>query len=240
MKIFDYWRNHAIEIVVIVCSILLAFAIEAAWNSRNESIREKQLLTFIYADMASNVLELEHTIEYNQEQSTGLNNFMKASPETLSQLTDSTSVSEFMQVSISPMASLYSASVFTPYQGSLVESNLSEIGNVELRNELGAWLGLSYEVVLTTSRNLEGSEALRSIAAKHGTALLEAQGLGVLSDVLSEEPYSLGETLSALRADEGFISSLLLYHNQRQRTYIRLEPLRESTERVMLLLQENM
>lgn len=240
MNSLKYWRSHAIEATVIVGSILLAFAIDAAWDSRKENIREKQLLNFIYADMESNVKELNFTIDWNLEQSTGLRNFMNATPESLSHLTDNTSAMDFLQVTIPSIGSLYAVNVFTPFQGSLVASDLSEIGSTELRNELGAWLGLSDLVTLTAPRNLEASVTLRTIASKHGTAVLEAQGYGLLPIVLPEGTLSYGEVLSALRADQEFISSLLLYHAQRYATFRRLEPLKEATEKVMLLLQKNM
>lgn len=240
MNSMKYWRSHAIEAVVIVGSILLAFAIDAAWESRNENIREKQLLNFIYADMESNMDEINLTIEWNLQQSTGLYNFMNATPESLSHLTDNSSAMDFLQVTIPSIGALYAVSVFTPYKGSLVDSDLSEIQSAELRNELGAWLGLSDGITLTAPRNIEASVTLRTIASKHGTATLETQYSGLLPKVLPEGTLQYGEVLEALREDEEFISSLLLYHAQRIGTFSRLEPLKEATERVMLLLQENM
>ncbi|PCJ25752.1 MAG: hypothetical protein COA96_06920 [SAR86 cluster bacterium] len=239
MNKLDVWRKHAIEAIVIVGSILLAFAIDAAWDSRKENIQEQQLLTFISADMERNINALNGVIEKNLERDSGLYNFMSATPESLSHLTLSTS-RDFLQISVAALDALYAVSTFTPYQGSLVDSDLSDISNIQLRNELGAWLGLSDRVTKTEARNIEGSVTLIAVASKHGTAALESLALGLLPEILPEGHKSQGDVLSALRADEDFISSLLQYHNQRTATVRALGPLRDSTERVILLLQENM
>ena len=239
MNTQDYWRRHAIEALVIVGSILLAFAIDAAWESRKDNAREKQLIAFIQTDMERNAIELSRIIELNLEKNRGLSNFMSASPESLLGLSDSASASDFLEVSSPAIRMLYAVTTFTPFKGSLEDSSLSEIDNAQLRNELGAWLGMSDGVTELTTRNLEGSENLRAIAAKHGAVAHESQGIGLLPEVFPEGELTTGKILSELRTDEDFIFSLLQYHNQRYRTGRRLGPLKESTEKLILLLQEN-
>ena len=53
------WKRHAVEIVVIVGSILLAFGIEAWWDRIQERETERQQLSVLRAEMVANRSELD-------------------------------------------------------------------------------------------------------------------------------------------------------------------------------------
>ena len=68
------WKRLAAEAIAIVASILLAFAIDAAWDERNERMEEKEVLRSLQLEFEANrdeaanvVLTHERALRYGAE-----------------------------------------------------------------------------------------------------------------------------------------------------------------------------
>jgi hypothetical protein len=60
MKLEVQWKKLSAEGIVIVSSILLAFAIDAWWETRNESVSEQTLLNDLRAELIENIEAIEN------------------------------------------------------------------------------------------------------------------------------------------------------------------------------------
>ncbi len=60
-----YWLRIFIEGTVIVCSILLAFGIEAGWDRMQRSMDERESLTLLSRDLQAGLEQLEEFIAFS-------------------------------------------------------------------------------------------------------------------------------------------------------------------------------
>jgi len=61
------WKRHALEVVVIVGSILLAFGIEAWWSGQQEQEELDALVELLRADIAANIADFERLNRFEND-----------------------------------------------------------------------------------------------------------------------------------------------------------------------------
>ena len=129
------WKRITVEAVAIVASILLAFAIDAWWQDRNEVELERRLVTALLAEFEQNSeLLRQEKIHYEQRYMDALRIL-----EYLQQGTTSSDHAEleelFRGFLIAGTLHLESGA----HDGLLGSGELSLIRDEELRNRLAAW-----------------------------------------------------------------------------------------------------
>ncbi|MEJ2542417.1 MAG: hypothetical protein P8188_21085 [Gemmatimonadota bacterium] len=135
------WSFLIAEAILIVVSILLAFAIDAWWADRQVTIEERELLAGLEAEFEFQRSELDRHMERWAS--------VRDGTERLIQITAS-GVAPSPVVMDSLLFLFLTPTTFDPRQGSLdaltVSGNLGTIRNRELRTRLAAWRGVVEEV----------------------------------------------------------------------------------------------
>ena len=157
----NVWINRGSEALIIIGSILLAFAIDAAWETRQEKALEDSVLAAIRSDMERNLRDLERVVGFHNAADEAIRKFMDISP-------NGAHGSTLFQDPNFSLGYLYGIATFTPFEGSMSSENIALIGDMELRNELGNWLGLSADVVETGALEIQRSDKLRDLALSSG------------------------------------------------------------------------
>ena len=196
------WSTHLVEIVVIVGSILLAFSIDATWDTRQESIREKEILSTVKLDLRANIEEIERDHSWYETTDSVFLSFLEATPVELSSISNDSSFAIIMALLID--------ATFTPFQGSLTAGNLTQIDDLDLRNALGAWLTKADDILEIGPTLLSGSQELMNLAGKSGAMLNIASALNVS---LKSDPGGL--VLGRLRSVDEFVNKLIAVHTVR-------------------------
>lgn len=75
------WRRLALESATVVGSILLAFAIDAAWDLRQERAEERELLLGLRAELVANAMEVERSRAETLQALDLLYDFLATPPE---------------------------------------------------------------------------------------------------------------------------------------------------------------
>lgn len=136
------WSRHAAEVIVIVGSILLAFAIDAWWDGRQESIQETETLQFVLDNVRVDISEANNRLESGKIDQLVLQEFYASSP------TELTSVSRERASQI--FNALYRANTFDASQNSisgLINSGRSNIvRDRELKASFERWSSLVTEI----------------------------------------------------------------------------------------------
>ena len=60
------WKRISIEAAAVVASILLAFALDAWWKDRAESIEEAEILTALKREFEAHLVTLEEQLAYRE------------------------------------------------------------------------------------------------------------------------------------------------------------------------------
>ena len=128
------WNRLAVEAIVIVGSILLAFAIDAGWQTRNERIDELNALQSLLSEFEANQQVIDSSIEAHGRHI--------ASAERIRGMSfGTTSIPENYREEIRTAFFSYRS---TNYEGGTLSSILSSgeislIQNPELRRRISAW-----------------------------------------------------------------------------------------------------
>ena len=204
---------------MIVVSILLAFAIDASWDARSAARDEAALLDAIRADMTTNLEALDRYLGVMEALSQRIDNFLAATPAALGDLEPETAA---------PLVRAFIVSgTFTPLDGALRTSDLSAIGNLELRTDLGAWLRL----VEDAAEDLPILETgAREVAIRSGVA---GGPRAMRGQAVFPEVGTANEVLSQLRREVEFIDVLLVHDSKRRRNYDKLVGVRDATKVVL-------
>ena len=141
------WKTWLIDGVVIVASILLAFAIDAWWQDRVDVQDEADLIEAIIQDVERTQLEIDRVLERNQIHAMALKVFMDTSPEELSKLENGFQANTLLGGRENAnhglgwaLFALNGVTTFTPYLGSMTDSGLSNVSNPLTRGAIGNWL----------------------------------------------------------------------------------------------------
>ena len=124
-----------VEGVVIVLSILLAFAIDAAWDYRGARASEAELLNSLLQEYSGNKATLERTVRSVERDIERIDTFYAMSPEQLADLPDD-SVGTYWGALSRPMTfQLASGATAT----ALSAGNLDLIRDLQLREFVAGW-----------------------------------------------------------------------------------------------------
>ncbi len=72
------WKRISIEAAAVVASILLAFAIDAWWEDRADSIEETEILTALKREFEANLVTLEEQLAYREAVRESANTILQA------------------------------------------------------------------------------------------------------------------------------------------------------------------
>ena len=217
------WRGRLGEASVIVGSILLAFAIDAAWDARMERTQEAAVLSAIRDDMAANLRESDRVLRAREFADESLEVFLEGTPEALDALPSDSAGAVFNGLTV--------AATFTSFQGSLSATNLGLVRDLELRTELGAWIGQAADVAETGPFLIEGNQALEELASPAGAIRARAAAIGMMS---GGDPANV--VLGRLREDVRFVDAALRFDRVRSINTTKLLQLRETTEHILTRL----
>ena len=77
------WNRFAVEAIVIVGSILLAFAIDAWWDSRQDDSRRDELLLQLQSSFTNHINQAEIAIRGATRSSENVRSFILSSPDEI-------------------------------------------------------------------------------------------------------------------------------------------------------------
>jgi len=220
------WKRVSIEAFVIVGSILLAFAIDAAWDKRLKSADESVLLESIRTDMLSNRAEIERVDGINGQVIRSYVAFIGRSPTELGAL-DSDSALALLE-------GLLPTATFTPFDGSLRGMDRSILSSNEVRRTLGAWEGLAADMVEIGRALQDGARTVWQATAGVSPEILLRQRDILLPQSVDSLPAA---TLAALRADPEFVVAFATHYRFLSASQVKLMRLSASTDSLMALLE---
>jgi hypothetical protein len=213
-------RTNLTEGAVIVLSILLAFAIDAGWDARSAARDEAALRNAIRADMATTLEALDGYAGAMELLSERTERFLEATPEALAQFEPDTAA-VFLRGFVA------ASGTFTPSNGALRTSDLSLMGDQELRARLGSWL-LAAEDAAEDLPTLESGA--REVALRSGVV---GAPRAVRDAALFPEVGTTPSVLAQLRGEPEFIDALLIHDGKRRRNLNKLATLRRVTLSVL-------
>jgi hypothetical protein len=129
------WRRIVIESVAVVCSILLAFSVDALWDVRQERQHEQELLDGLLTDFESSRPNLVSRLELAQRMADGTRSFVDlAKEETLPRT---------LLVPDSLILAVLGGPTYEPatntMDAALASGEIEVLQSTELRTELANW-----------------------------------------------------------------------------------------------------
>jgi hypothetical protein len=190
------------EGVVVVGSILLAFAIDAAWDARTERGEEDELVNAVLQEMGSNQAAIGSSLERIEADRVLLARFLGSSNASLMEL-PADSVRELV-LSLAPPFFLLEPRVGAS-QSLLAAGRLSSRGAEAVRRAAAEWLAASANAVGEhEALRANGFEAVRLVARHAMIVDNRTEIRGLLSGVTSLGPNGvaiLRDDLAILRDD---------------------------------------
>jgi len=183
------WRRLAIEGVVIVSSILLAFAIDAGWDERNERSRERGVLESLEAEFEENLLAIQRVADIHARD--------EAAAESLAGFLNEAQPRPGAEIE-RLLSLVYLGSVTLNVSSGALDSDLSGgrpevIENRRLRTLLHSWSGLLAESAEEERRaTRQVDEVFKPFLAQQYSLsrLFEAHPAGLYGELPQEPPDS--------------------------------------------------
>jgi len=210
------WLGFIAEGLVVIASILLAFAIDAWWDRRGEREREDEVLAALEHEMIQNKQDIETTLESHDRTHQAALAFLGSTPAEIGALSaDSAAVLSGW---------LFRVRVFTPLEGVMNGEELSALRDPELRLALATWGGISMD-------QAENRPELWDLAQVvwRNRAIARGMGYGAPLDALA---------LQRLRADPSLWADLEVHDMVRQGDAGKLTRLLQQTDEVLRLLRD--
>lgn len=198
------WKRLFAEAVAIVASILLAFAIDAWWDDRSDSVRLAGAVQNIADEVRDAREEIVNAVERNTVRIDGIRRFLSLSPDELLVLPDD-SIASFRGVFATP--SPFDSSGYA-LQGLLSRGNLEIIADDELRSALIVWAQFPNEIERDYAEALRLSMAFFEQMARHGVHSAFRNEAG---DFEIPDAVPLRDALVSLRRDEVAVDALAQY-----------------------------
>ena len=213
------WTRFAIEAIVIIGSILIAFIIDASWDQRQDRIAERELLAAINQDMLANLSEASNTLDRENRRFELLDTFLASSKSQLALLPP--------EPAQEMLAGLIGINTFIPFDGSIRTADLSLLSVPELRSSLGAWSGAVADA-------LENTPQLMNLLNEVRFAI-DGRALEVVLTPEIEE--STAGYLAELKDNEAFLTRRLAMQLTRRAAVRKVEAIQDSTEEVLRLIR---
>jgi len=167
------WKRFAVETIVIVGSILLAFAIDAAWEARQESLAAQDYIQALQVEAKANLENLDRI-------TSGTENILESNRLIRKYLISPASVdNESLNRAFGTFTAINFLRVDTKTYDQLVASGDLRLLNQDLKDSLSNWMG----------RLDATKEYQEQIAIDFRTAIMTQEGIP--SDWLSTNLYNL-------------------------------------------------
>jgi hypothetical protein len=137
-RINKRWRNLATEGLVIVISILLAFAIDAMWETSRLRQEENAALQAVQSDLSANQESIADYVHIQTTMLAGVDSFLDSNSQELRELAPDSALAVVEQ--------LFLFRTYSPIDAAMTSSDLSLIRNVEVRKGIAAWMSLIEDV----------------------------------------------------------------------------------------------
>ena len=135
----ESWKSYAIEGLVIVGSILLAFTIDTAWQARQESIQEREMLQFVLSEIRSNKATVSDLIVRSEIDQSSVERYF-SHPENIPFIVSREEASAFFN-------SMYRGNAFdlsdSSLSGIVISGRVDSINNADVRQALESWGNLN-------------------------------------------------------------------------------------------------
>lgn len=198
------WKRLVVEVVAIVGSILLAFAIDAWWDDRSDNVRLAGAIQNIADEVKDAREEIVNAVERNTFRMDGIRRFLSLQPDELLILPDD-SILSFRGVFATP--SPFDSSGYA-LQGLLAAGNLEIIDDDELRSALISWAQFPNEIERDYAEALQLSMSLFERMARHRVHSAFRNETG---DFEIPDAVPLRDALVSLRHDEVAVEALAQY-----------------------------
>lgn len=223
------WFRVAIEGVVIVASILLAFGVDAWWDGVQQRSEEQQILSALHQDFVGNLDLLDQVIETHSV-SSGIFQAFYTSGEPI----DTSSQDRMEAV----LTALYGSRTFDPFQGTLAATissgKLDLIRDPSLRAALAAWGRATSDLVENATQVRSSAERVRESLEGYGGPF---RGPGPPREsVLGSID---GSTLAQIREDERVAGRARTKQFALEIYLAELLQLRSMAEQVVTLIDRN-
>ena len=144
------WKRLAIESAAIVASILLAFAIDAWWAERSERIAERETLSRLHAEFASNRARLNSWISDEGFMSQALASSLAVSEILQTAIQKGAETASVLDMQIAALARTATFEAETPvYEGLVTSGRIEIIENRAIVSAIASWdrqLQNAYEI----------------------------------------------------------------------------------------------
>lgn len=230
------YRRLLVEGVVIVTSILLAFAIDALWAQRQDRSAERQALVSLESEFESNRQLIRLVIDMHIEFRETVTEFSDLAEPELQDL-DQTSVSRIVLAAANPWT-------FDPVLGTtdalVGAGRLELIRDHELREALSTFLNLVADLTEDVGYMASASEAVWKREAELGgpwtDPATEMSTSGLIGG-LSFIPKATPGDLVRLRRDESYMGLVRRYHLNAAYYVQELERLDEHMAEILSLIR---
>lgn len=202
------WRRLLTEGIVIVVSILLAFSIDAWWDSVQDRAEEREILSLLRAEFEANQKILARTAGVHRLNLGAMREIISASETDISARDESLD-SLFRQAGGTPH--------YNPATGALAATissgRIDLVRNIELRNRLAGWNSVVSDLILDeqTRRDFVIHE-IRPTFAEFGIAGVYSATNGIEADF--SEALRSRKVLALLRAEIANVSHLLTHFDE--------------------------
>lgn len=210
-KISSQYQRLAIEGVVIVVSILLAFAIDAMWEERQLRLEEEDALIALRADFTANLEQIDSIIEAHLLFRERVESMMRLSPEEVRALPQK-KISEYMLALANP----WTFNAITGTTDALLSSGkLGILRDQELRESLITFRGMLSDMAEDTAYITRGAEDFWKYEYRQGGPWTDPDTeVGYSGDVggLDFIPKATAEDLLNVRADPELMGRSKRFH----------------------------
>lgn len=220
-----------IEGLVIVVSILLAFALDAGWDGYRDQQRLDDKIEQLRQQLAENRRDLSDAIERNWSAANRLAFFLESTPEQLAALPpDSASAIAFALISKN----------FYDQNGAAVESlvasaDMELIGDASLRRFLALWSTIPDELEEDAAAATAPDDEVRAMMVTHGLTASSMSAAEVLSIPGAGD---INQSLSALRNDYRGVDVVTMKYSGLASYARNLEAMQQVFDAVEPMLQE--
>ena len=218
------WRRVIVEGLVIVASILLAFAIDAAWDGRQERHREREVLLALEQVMVDTEGEVDRVLGREETGRAAFDAFIESTAEQLGVLSQDSAVAV--------LGPLVTHATLSPLNGIVLNGQLSQLRDPRLLRVLGTWSAVVGDIVdlapslMDNIRGVRMSMGAHALEYRYGPAGLDAD--------------SAPEILAALRRSEAFLTARITAQVTKEANWEKVLRLRELTAEARVLLQEGL
>ncbi len=198
-----------LEGFVIVSSILLAFAIDAAWDGVQARRAERELVAAVLEEVRRNRAELQEAEQVNDAHLAGVDAFFRATPDDLLLIPADSSRAVLRSLILVPGFVPVNEAALT-----LTRFPPTSSDGIEMRREVARWLRVSDGLVEQRASLEDRSQRVSQLLTKHAVAGRSA-GLSFLpSMVMRSGPEALvsvwsDETLATVLIEKGTEQTVL-------------------------------